>query len=77
MFSQVRDSKENLFASNLLPLPPKFAFQERTGRLNWRALMNLDLEKLMGDIDLKSLEVLLQNLTFACLDKEDFDRLGD
>jgi hypothetical protein len=25
-FTQVRDSKENLFASNLMPLPPKFTF---------------------------------------------------
>jgi hypothetical protein len=45
-FNPLRESKENLFASGLLPLPPKFAFQERVGRINWRALMNADLEKI-------------------------------
>ena len=58
-FTQVRDSKENLFASNLMPLPPKFSFQERTGRINWRALMNTDLDKISKEVDLKSLEGLL------------------
>lgn len=58
-FTSVRDSKENLFASNLLPLPPKFMFQERNGRINWRQLMNVDLEKVTKEVDLKSLETLL------------------
>lgn len=65
VFASVRDSRENLFASNLMPLPPKFTFQERTGRINWRALMNTDLDKIVKEIDLKALESLLQNLTFA------------
>ena len=76
-FTSVRDSKDNLFASNLLPLPPKFAFQERSGRINWRTLMNIDLDKINKEVDLKQLEALLQNITFAQLDKDDLERLGD
>ncbi|CDW86485.1 zinc finger protein dzip1l [Stylonychia lemnae] len=76
-FAPVRESKENLFASNLLPLPPKFSFQERTGRINWRALMNTDLDKISKEVDLKTLEALLQNITFAQLDRDDLERLGD
>lgn len=76
-FTSVRDSKENLFASSLMPMPPKFAFQERVGRINWRQLMNVDLDRLTKEVDLKQLEVLLSNITFATLDKDDMERLGD
>jgi hypothetical protein len=48
-----------------MPLPPKFAFQDRQGRINWRQLMNVDLDRMTKDVDLKSLELLLQNITFA------------
>jgi len=27
-----------------MPLPPKFEFQERQGRINWRALLNCNLD---------------------------------
>jgi hypothetical protein len=52
-FASVRDSKENLFTSNLMPLPPKFSFQDRTGRINWRQLMNVDLDRVVKEVDLK------------------------
>ena len=39
--------------------------------------MNVDLDKVIKEVDLKSLETLLQNITFASLDKDDFERLGD
>lgn len=58
-FAQVRDSRDNLFSSSLLPLPPKFAFQERTGHINWRTLMNVDIDKIIREVDLKQIENLL------------------
>jgi len=60
-----------------MPLPPKFQFQERQGRINWRTVLNTDVDKLVKDIDLHQLESLLQNLTYAQLDREDLERMGD
>lgn len=39
--------------------------------------MNVDLDRLTKEVDLKQLEVLLSNITFATLDKDDLERLGD
>jgi zinc finger protein DZIP1 len=39
--------------------------------------MNVDLDKITREVDLKSLEGLLQNITFAQLDRDDLERLGD
>jgi hypothetical protein len=63
--ASVTESKDNLFSSSLMPLPPKFQFQERQGRVNWRALMNTDLDKVVNECDLRQLEALLQNITYA------------
>ena len=52
-FNSVRESKENLFSSQAMPLPPKFSFQERNGRINWRLLMNVDLDKIVKEVDLR------------------------
>ncbi len=60
-----------------MPLPPKFKFSERQGRVNWRALINTNLEQVADQIDLRQLESLLQNITYAELDREDFERMGD
>jgi hypothetical protein len=58
-FSAVRDSKDNLFSSNILPAPPKFMFQERQGKINWRQIMNIDMDKVMKEVDLQQIEMLL------------------
>jgi zinc finger protein DZIP1 len=54
-------------------------FRDRLGggRINWRQLMNVDLDRVVKEIDLQTLETLLNNLTYANLDKDDLDRLGD
>lgn len=39
--------------------------------------MNTDLDKINKDVDLKQLENLLQNITYAQLDRDDLERLGD
>ena len=39
--------------------------------------MNTDIDKIISSVDLAQLESLLQNLTYANLDREDLERLGD
>ena len=39
--------------------------------------MNTDIDKLIREVDLRQLEQLLQNITYASLDREDMDRFGD
>ena len=39
--------------------------------------MNTDVEKIISSVDLGQLEGLLQNLTYANLDREDLERIGD
>ena len=39
--------------------------------------MNTDLDRIQKEIDLKALETLLQNITFASLERDDLERLGD
>ena len=60
-----------------MPLPPKFTFQERSGRVNWRAIMNIDVDRLARDVDLQHLEASLQNITYAKLDREEFNNMSD
>ena len=53
LIASVTDSKDNLFSSNLMPPPPKFSFQERSGRINWRNVMNIDIDKMVKEVDLR------------------------
>jgi zinc finger protein DZIP1 len=39
--------------------------------------MNVDLDKVVKELDLSTLESLLNNITYANLESEDFSRLGD
>lgn len=39
--------------------------------------MNVDLDRVQKELDLGTLETLLHNVTFAHLDREDLERLGD
>jgi hypothetical protein len=39
--------------------------------------MNTDIDRIATDIDLRSLESILQNITYSHLDREDLERMGD
>lgn len=39
--------------------------------------MNADVDKIAQQVDLRQLEGLLQNITYAHLDREDMERFGD
>jgi len=45
--------------------------------MNWRQIMNADVDKITQTCDLRMLEQLLQNITYANLDREDMERFGD
>ena len=60
-----------------MPLPPKFKFAQREGRVAWRQLLNCNVDEIEHNVDLRQLEGLLQNITYAELDRDDFERMGD
>lgn len=82
-FASVQDSRENLFSAAInkgltTPVPPKFKFEERRERVNWKPILNADIGQISKHVDLKTLEALLQNITYANVTKEDVERfLGD
>ena len=39
--------------------------------------MNVDVDKLCIEVDLRQLESLLQNITYAKVDRDDIERFGD
>jgi len=39
--------------------------------------MNANVDKIVEEVDLRQLEALLQNLTYAHLDRDDMELLGD
>lgn len=39
--------------------------------------MNADVDKITQEVDLKQLEGLLENLTYARLDRDDMEQFGD
>lgn len=47
LIRSVTESRENLVFGHLMPMPPKFNFQARQGRINWRTVMNTDVEKII------------------------------
>ena len=53
LLTSVKDSHENLFSSNLMPLPPKFKFSQREGRVAWRQLLNCDVNEIEANVDLR------------------------
>jgi hypothetical protein len=76
-FASVRESRDNLFCHNLLPGPPTFQFKERKGRIDWRRIMNTNMDKLTSELDLHELEPLLENLTYASVTEDELSRMGD
>jgi hypothetical protein len=52
-------------SNNLNPHDDSFKFSEKRGKLNWKALEELDIAKLQREVDINQLERLLQNVTFA------------
>ena len=65
-------------SNNLNLHDDSFKFSEKRGKLNWKALEELDIAKLQREVDINQLERLLQNVTFALLEKDpDMKRMRD
>ena len=48
LFASVQDSRENLFSAAVnkgltTPVPPKFRFEERRERVNWKPILSADI----------------------------------
>jgi len=71
LIASVTDSKDLIFSSGKMPLPPVFEFKRKQGRIDWRLLMNTDLERVIRETDVGKIEQLLSNITFAELSFED------
>ena len=57
--------------------PPLFTFSEKRATLDWHAIEQIDLDKLISSVDIGKLEILLQNVTFAKIEKNDLKRIKD
>eukprot|EP00919_Chromeraceae_sp_WS-2016_P031325 GHVR01074108.1.p1 GENE.GHVR01074108.1~~GHVR01074108.1.p1 ORF type:complete len:590 (+),score=146.01 GHVR01074108.1:75-1844(+) len=56
---------------------PKFVFQQRHGKISWRQLHNLDLDRLVREGDTDLIEQHLRNLTFSRFDFDDLQGCSD
>jgi hypothetical protein len=56
---------------------PNFSFQEKSAKLNWQQIEEIDIQKMMNNTDLETLEGVLSNLTYSQLDKDDLKRIKD
>lgn len=54
-----------------------FEFKQRYGKLNWEQVIQLDLESILAQGDIESLQSTLENLTYSTIDREDMERIGD
>jgi len=57
--------------------PKRFIFQSRTGRLNWRLLHSLDIDRIMREGDVESIQSHMDNVTFSKFSKEDLEMAND
>lgn len=62
---------------NLKSSESNFTFKQRAGRLNWRQIQGLDLNRIIETGDVLSLQSMLENIAYASLDREDLERFSD
>lgn len=55
----------------------QFRFAEKRAKLDWKALDHVDIARLEAEVDIDKMERMLQNLTFAALEKPDLKRIKD
>ncbi len=54
-----------------------FTFKQRHGKVNWRQVEDLDLNHVLQTGDVDAVHAVLENLTYALLEREDLTRLSD
>ena len=61
----------------LFPHDDSFIFKQRSGNLNWREIQNLDLDEIIHKGDVEKISEILENITYASIDKTDLERFPD
>eukprot|EP00929_Paragymnodinium_shiwhaense_P116779 TRINITY_DN8665_c1_g1_i1.p1 TRINITY_DN8665_c1_g1~~TRINITY_DN8665_c1_g1_i1.p1 ORF type:complete len:1279 (-),score=245.37 TRINITY_DN8665_c1_g1_i1:64-3900(-) len=56
---------------------PRFIFRPRTGRINWRLLHSLDLDRVIREGDVETIQAHMENLTYARFSREDLEMTSD
>eukprot|EP00439_Symbiodinium_sp_Y106_P066351 s1418_g10.t2 len=56
---------------------PKFIFRPRTGRINWRLLHSLDLDRVVREGDIDTIQAYLDNITYSRFSREDLEVTSD
>ncbi len=54
-----------------------FKFSEKRAKLDWKAIEEVNIDKMILESDVAKLERHLQNVTFANIDKADLKRIND
>ena len=54
-----------------------FQFRPRRGKLDWRRLTSLDLDRIQSEVDIEALEPHLDNLAYSHITKEDLHWFSD
>ena len=54
-----------------------FFFQQRRGSLDLRSLSQIDLDRVIRDVDIDVLQMYLENITFCSLREEDMRHMTD
>lgn len=55
-------------ADTELSTPPRFAFEARVARIDWRALARVDVDAIISDTDVGTLEAAVENVAFGDLE---------
>ncbi|MFX8523839.1 hypothetical protein ABTM10_20370, partial [Acinetobacter baumannii] len=54
-----------------------FFFRRRSGKLNWNSICSLDLDRVVSTVDIDSLQLIVENITFADVNENDFYHMSD
>jgi hypothetical protein len=55
----------------------EFSFRQRFGKINWDQIMHLDIESILNNSDIESLQSVIENLTYSTLDREDLEKFSN
>lgn len=55
----------------------RFIFRPRTGRINWRLLNSLDLDRVIREGDVDTIQAHMDNITYARFGREDLEVSSD
>ena len=69
--------KQELPAQTAVLAENTFYFQQRRGRLDLRAIARIDIERVIADVDIDTLQSNLESIAFSDLDADDLSHYSD